>query len=79
MADLGRKVMWTVVGGATAKAVRKATRNALHDEVGKPKLPRPVRRRRGLAPALAFAVGAAALNALADVLWEQARDSASAR
>ena len=78
MASLGRKLLWMAVGTATSKAVRGATRSALHNRSGSPKLPRTSRRRRGMGTALTWVVGASALMALADVLKEQSKDAARA-
>jgi hypothetical protein len=79
MGKIGRKLMWTVMGTAASTAVRRVTRNAMHDRVGKPRLPRRARRKSGLGPALAWAAGAAAAMAVADVLAEQARHAVNHR
>jgi hypothetical protein len=76
---IGRKLMWAVVGGVTSKVVRSATRRAMHNDVGNPRLPQPVRRRRGMGTALTWVVGASALMAIADTLSEQGRNAARAR
>ena len=79
MAGLGKKLMWMAVGTATSRAVRGATRNALHNRAGQPKLPQAVRYRSGMATALSWVIGASALMAIADVLKEQSKDAAEAR
>ena len=79
MASLGRKVMWMVAASAASKMVRKATRNAMHDPMGRTRLPYPVRRKRGFGTGLALAAGASALMALGDVLKEQGGKAAKAR
>lgn len=78
MADLGRKLMWAVIGGAAMKAARGATRGALHTRAGTTKLPGPVKRQRNLQTALLLAVGTGALLAVADVLQEQGKAAARA-
>lgn len=79
MANLGRKVMWMVAGTVASKLVRSATRRAMHDPYGRPRLPRPVRRRSGMGTGLALAAGASALMAFGDVLKEQGKNAARAR
>lgn len=79
MAGLGKKLMWMAVGTATSRAVRGATRNALHNRAGRPKLPRSVKYRHGMGTALSWVVGASALMAIADVLKEQSKDAAEVR
>lgn len=76
--SLGRKMMWMVLGTATSKVVRGATRRALHNRAGSPKLPSKVRRSRDLGMAIALAAGASALMAVGDVLKEQGKDTARA-
>jgi len=71
MAHLARNLMLAAAGGVTSKVVRRATRRMMHDPVGEPRLPRPVRRRSGLGTALLLAAGTGAFLALADVLKEQ--------
>ena len=78
MANLGRKVMWAVIGGAAMKAARGATRSALHTRYGNTRLPHPVRRQRNLQTALLMAVGTGAMRAVADVLSEQGKTAARA-
>ena len=79
MANLSRKILYAVLGTVASKVVRSRTSKAMHTPGGAPRLPRPVRRRSGLATALALAAGAGALMALADVLNEQGKDAARAR
>lgn len=76
--SLGRKMMWMVVGTATSRLVRGATRRALHNHAGRPKLPAKVRRSRDLGMAIALAAGASALMGFGDVLKEQGKDTARA-
>lgn len=71
MASFARHVMMAVAGGITSKAVRRVTRRVMHDPVGTPRLPRPVRDRSGMGTALLLAAGTGAFLALADVLKEQ--------
>lgn len=78
MADLGRKLMWAVVGGVAMKAARSATRKALHTRAGTTKLPRPIKRQRNLQTAVLLAVGTGAVLAVADVLQEQGKAAANA-
>jgi hypothetical protein len=78
MADLGRKLMWAVVGGAAMKAARSATRGALHTRAGATKLPGHVKRQRNMQTALLLAVGTGALMAVADVMQEQGKAAARA-
>ena len=68
---LARNLMMALAGGHTSKAVRRATRSMMHDDIGAPRLPRPVRRRSGMGTALLLAAGTGAFLALADVLKEQ--------
>jgi hypothetical protein len=60
-----------VIGGATTMLARTATRRAMHDRRGTPKLPRRARRGRGVGAVLAWAAAAGVVFALADVLQEQ--------
>lgn len=68
---LARNLMLAIAGGVTSNVVRRATRSMMHDRVGAPRLPRPVRNRTGLGTALLLAAGTGAFLALADVLKEQ--------
>lgn len=76
---LARKLMWAVAGTVASRAVRGATRSAMHTRLGAPRLPRPVRRRGGFATGLAWMAGASAVMAIADVLTEQGRNAARVR
>jgi hypothetical protein len=71
MSNIGRNVVYGVLGAATTRFARRATRRAMHTETGSPKLPVAARRRSGLGMALAWAAGAGAVLAIADVLQEQ--------
>jgi hypothetical protein len=79
MANLGRKVMWMVAASAASRMVRGATRGAMHDGMGRTRLPTTVRRRSGFGTGLAMAAGASALMALGDVLREQGGKAARAK
>ncbi|MBV9110867.1 MAG: hypothetical protein JO306_15765 [Gemmatimonadetes bacterium] len=79
MANLGRKLMWAVVGGAVTKTARSITRNALHTPTGSTKLPAPVRRNRNMETALLLALGTGVVLALGDVLSEQTKTAARVR
>ena len=79
MGSIGRKVMWTVMGTAASKAVRRMTRGAMHTSYGAPRLPARARRSSGFAAGLAWVAGAAAAMAIADILREQGRTSAHVR
>lgn len=79
MANLGRKLMWAVVGGAVTKTARSMTRNALHTRGGAPRLPHPVRRSRNMETALLLALGTGVVLALGDVLSEQTKTAARVR
>jgi hypothetical protein len=76
---MGRRLVWAVLGTVATRMARRATRQALHNDWGNPRLPHRVRRERGLATALAWAVGTGAAMALADVLTEQGRTAARVR
>ena len=79
MANLGRKLMWAVVGGAVTKTARSMTRSALHMPGGAPRLPQPVRRSRNMEVALLLALGTGVVLALGDVLSEQTKTTARVR
>ncbi|HEX7238783.1 MAG TPA: hypothetical protein VF263_00845 [Longimicrobiaceae bacterium] len=75
MSNLARNMMWGLMGATTTKVARRATRRALHDPVGAPRLPRTARRKSGLGMTLAWAAGAGVALALADVLREQKKET----
>jgi hypothetical protein len=75
MSNIGRNVVYGVLGAATTRVARRATRRAMHTDRGTPKLPVAARRRSGLGMALAWAAGAGAVMAIADVLKEQRKDT----
>jgi hypothetical protein len=60
-----------LIGAATTMLVRRATRHTMHDEGGRPKLPRQIRRSNSIGAMLVIAGAAGALLALGDVLQEQ--------
>lgn len=62
---------WAVAGAAVTKLSRAATRKAMHDPVGTPRLPRRARRSNGFGTMILFAAMAGALLALGDMLQEQ--------
>lgn len=69
---------WGLFGSATTMLTRRATRNALHTEDGRPRLPRVARHNTGLVTVLVLAAAAGVLFALADVLREQQKHAARA-
>jgi hypothetical protein len=69
---MARTVGWGLIGSATTLFVRNATRKAMHDDAGAPRLPRVVRRNTGVS-VLLLAAAAGAMFALGDVLLEQRR------
>ena len=68
---VGQKVMWGLLGATTAKATRTATRRAMHNNYGNPRLPQQARRRSGLGTALIWAAATGVVLAMADVFKEQ--------
>lgn len=76
MANIGRKVMWAVVGGVASKVARNMTRKAMTRDGGAPRLPTAVRQRRGMETALLMAMAGGALMAVTDVLSEQGKAAA---
>jgi hypothetical protein len=68
-----RTVGLGMVGAAVTMLARKATRRAMHDESGVPKLPRAARRGNSVTMLLIVAAASGALLALAEVLREQRR------
>jgi hypothetical protein len=76
MAGIGQKLVWGLLGAATTRVTRNVTRRVLHNEAGRPKLPRRARRRNGLNTALLWAAGAGVVLAVSDVLREQQKDVA---
>jgi hypothetical protein len=65
------KVGWGMVGAATTMLARRATRTAMHEQNGAPRLPRTTRRNNTFGMMLLLAGAAGALLALGDVLQEQ--------
>ena len=66
-----RTVALGVVGAAVTMFARSATRRAMHDERGAPKLARAARRTDSVTMMLIVAAATGALLALAEVLQEQ--------
>jgi len=64
---------WAMVGAAMTMLARWATRRAMHEQSGAPRLPRAARRNRTFGMMLLLAGAAGALLALGDVLQEQRR------
>jgi hypothetical protein len=62
---------WALIGAATTKLSRMATRRAMHASNGAPRLPRAARTNNGLGMVLLLAAAAGAMLALGDVLQEQ--------
>jgi hypothetical protein len=76
MGKMSQRLLMTVAGTVTTRAVRRVTRKALHQSDGAPRLPRRVKRSSGLGTSLAWMAGAAAAMALAELCAEQARRAA---
>lgn len=68
-----RTVGLGIIGTAVTMLARNATRRAMHDESGVPKLPRAARRANSVTMLLVVAAASGALLALADVMQEQRR------
>jgi hypothetical protein len=66
-----RTIGWGMVGAATTMLARRATRRAMHEQSGAPRLPHAARRKHTFGMMLMFASLAGALLALGDVLQEQ--------
>jgi hypothetical protein len=64
---------WGMIGAATTMLARRATRRAMHDPSGAPRLPRAAQKNTGFGMMLALAAAAGALLALGDILQEQRR------
>ena len=64
-----------ILGGATTKLTRSATRRAMHARTGTPRLPRAAQNGHGLLMMLAWAAAAGVILAIGDVLLEQRRRS----
>lgn len=77
--QIGRKIMWGVLGAVASRAARSLTRQALHSRSGAPRLPGRVRHQRNLQTAVVMALGTGALMAVTEVLSEQGKVSARAR
>jgi len=69
---------WGAIGAATTMVARKATRRALHEQSGAPRLPRATRRRKTFGMMLLLAAVAGAVLAFGDVLQEQRKHVAHA-
>ena len=68
---------WGLIGAATTKLSRSATRRAMRQRSGAPRLPRAARRSRGFGMMLLLAA-AGAMLAIGDLLQEQRRHVARA-
>ncbi len=68
-----RTVTLGLVGAAVTVLARNATRRAMHDESGEPKLMRAVRRNSSVTMLLIMAAASGALLAFTEVLQEQRR------
>jgi len=62
---------WGMIGAGTTMLARRATRRALHDPGGVPRLPRRARKDPGFGMMLLLAAAAGALLAFGDLLQEQ--------
>jgi hypothetical protein len=71
-------VGWGLIDAATTKLTRAATRKAMHERSGAPRLPRAARRSNGLGMLLLLAAAAGAMLALGDILQEQRKQVARA-
>lgn len=67
-----------LIGAATTKLARTATRRAMHLRGGAPRLPRAARQRSGLGMLLMLAAAAGAILAIGDVVQEQRKHIARA-
>lgn len=67
---------WGMVGAATTMIARTATRRAMHDERGAPKLPRAARRDLSFGMMILLAGAAGVMLALGDVLQERRKQIA---
>lgn len=68
---------WGLAGTATTMISRRATRKAMHDRAGAPRLPRAARVNDSFMMILLLAAAAGAVLALADVLQEQRKQSSA--
>lgn len=62
---------WGMIGAATTMLARRATRRAMHDPDGSPRLPRRARKDTGFGTMLLLAAAAGAILAFGDLLQEQ--------
>jgi hypothetical protein len=62
---------WGMAGAATTMLARRATRRAMHERSGAPRLPRAARDNNSFGMMLLLAAAAGAMLALADVLKEE--------
>lgn len=69
---------WGLIGAATTKLSRMATRRAMHRSSGEPRLPFEARRNNGFGMLLLMAAAAGALLAIGDVLQERRKEVARA-
>jgi hypothetical protein len=73
-----RTVALGIVGATVTMLARNATRRAIHDARGVPKLPRAARRSNSVTMLLIIAAASGALLALSDLLQEQRRQLSDA-
>jgi hypothetical protein len=68
-----------IVGAAVTMLARNATRRAMHDSSGRPRLPQAARRPNSMTALLLVAAASGALLALTDVLHQHRRELSDAR
>jgi hypothetical protein len=73
-----QRIGWGLVGAGTTMLARAATRRALIDEAGGPRLPHAARRNHSFTMMVALAAVAGALLAVGDVLQKQRKQVARA-
>ena len=69
---------WGLIGAATTKLSRMATRRAMHTSSGAPRLPRAAQRNNGFGMLLLLAAATGAMLAFGDVLQERRKQVARA-
>jgi hypothetical protein len=75
---MSQSVGWGLIGAATTKLSRMATRKAMYEPSGTPRLPRAARRNDHFGMLLLLAAAAGAVLALGDVLQAQRKQAARA-
>jgi len=73
-----QRIGWGLVGAGTTMLTRAATRRALLDDGGGPRLPQAARRNHTFTMMVALAAVAGALSAVGDVLQKQRKQVARA-